>query len=76
MITCQEATRQLYEYLDKELSELDSAKIEEHLKQCQKCCGRFEFEKTLRSIVHDKARSSKIPTSLRDKIVEVIEGRR
>ena len=72
MTTCEEAARCLYEYLDKELSKTDYNKIRMHLELCQRCCQKFKFEEILHSIIRDKARSEKIASSLKERILKEI----
>ncbi|MGH9031687.1 MAG: anti-sigma factor family protein [Acidimicrobiia bacterium] len=48
MITCREAVRQLWEYLDGAVEEEARAKIDEHLGFCRRCCGEVEFGHELR----------------------------
>ncbi len=73
MITCEEAAQRLYEYLDGELSTDDYDKIKLHLELCRNCCQRFEFEEILHTIIRDKAKSDKLPSSLKDRILKEIE---
>src|ERR1051326_6111527 len=42
MITCAEAVRQLWEYLDGVVEETDRKAIEEHLSFCRRCCGELD----------------------------------
>ena len=48
MISCAQAVRQLWEYLDGVADQAQSAAIEEHLRLCQRCCGEAEFAAELR----------------------------
>ena len=48
MITCAEAVRQLWEYLDGAVEESDREAIEEHLSFCRRCCGELDFAEELR----------------------------
>ncbi|MFI8499643.1 anti-sigma factor family protein [Streptomyces sp. NPDC085524] len=48
MITCSEATKRLWEYLDATLGAADRAALEEHLASCRRCCGELEFAEELR----------------------------
>ena len=48
MITCAEAVRQLWEYLDGVVAESDREAIEEHLSFCRRCCGELDFAEELR----------------------------
>jgi mycothiol system anti-sigma-R factor len=69
-MTCEEATKQLYEYLDNELEEGDYSKIKKHLEVCQKCCEKFEFEQVLKKVVRDRVRIHRVPQSVRENIVK------
>ena len=74
-MNCEEATRQLYEYLDNELGENDYSKIKKHLEVCRKCCEKFEFEQVLKKVVRDRARIHRVPQSVRENIVKQLSGR-
>ena len=73
MITCEEAAKRLYEYLDKGLSPADYDKISLHLELCRICCKHFEFEKIIRSIIRNKTRSEKMPSLIKEKILKEME---
>lgn len=51
MISCAEAVRQLWGYLDGVAGQAQSAAIEEHLRLCRRCCGEAEFAAELRSFL-------------------------
>lgn len=51
MITCAEAVRQLWSYLDGEVTAADRRLIIEHVEACRKCCGEVEFLAELRRFV-------------------------
>jgi arsenite methyltransferase len=51
VISCAEAVRQLWEYLDGVAGQARSAAIEEHLGLCRRCCGEAEFAAELRSFL-------------------------
>ena len=51
MITCAEAVRQLWAYLDGVVDEPDREKVEEHLAFCRRCCGELEFAEELRALL-------------------------
>jgi mycothiol system anti-sigma-R factor len=48
MITCSEAVKQLWEYLDGTVDDSQRAAVEEHLSFCRRCCGEVEFAQELR----------------------------
>ena len=50
-ITCSEAVKQLWDYLDHAISAEDHKKVENHLSFCRSCCGELEFAKELRRLL-------------------------
>ncbi len=67
MITCVEAVRQLWDYLDKDLPEADRARVQEHLAFCRKCCGESEFAEELRGFLADQ-RAEEVPADVRARL--------
>lgn len=55
MISCDDAVRQLWEYLDGSVDEADKQAIEEHLSVCKRCCGEAEFADELRKFMSSHA---------------------
>lgn len=55
MISCSEAVRRLWEYLEGELAAGDRSRVEEHLAFCRRCCGEVEFAEALRGILRSAA---------------------
>jgi mycothiol system anti-sigma-R factor len=72
MITCAEAVRQLWEYLDGELPEQDRAAIEEHLGFCRRCCGEVEFAHELRGFLARGA-AEEIPAEVRARLIATLD---
>lgn len=50
-MSCREAVRRLWRYLDGELDDLDSRRVEEHLEHCVVCCGELEFVGELQHVL-------------------------
>lgn len=55
MISCTEAVKQLWEYLDGTVDEADRALIDEHLSRCRRCCGELELARELRQVLAKSA---------------------
>ncbi len=53
MISCRDAVRQLWEYLDGAVDDAARARIAEHLGFCRRCCGEVEFAHELRRFLAD-----------------------
>ncbi|UCE67133.1 MAG: mycothiol system anti-sigma-R factor [Candidatus Zixiibacteriota bacterium] len=69
-MTCQEAVNKLYEYIDSELDRATTEKIKKHLDLCRLCCDQFEFEKTMKELVHKCCDAAKAPDVLKEKILK------
>ena len=54
MITCAEAVKQLWAYLDGALPAEDYESVEAHLTFCRRCCGELEFAKELQEFLRSK----------------------
>jgi mycothiol system anti-sigma-R factor len=67
-MTCEEAVRKLYEYLDKELDQEAADQLDKHLELCKSCCDHFEFERRVKSLIQDRCVDQKAPQLLKDKI--------
>ena len=72
-MTCREAVDKLYEYLDNELDNVTSSQIKKHLDLCRLCCDNFEFEKTMKNLVHKCCQDSRAPDPLKNKIIQSLE---
>jgi len=46
MITCAEAVRELWNYLDGLVDETERAAVEKHLDVCRRCCGECRGGRT------------------------------
>lgn len=72
IIQCEEAIRQMLEYLDDELHKHDSDAMHNHLESCRECYSRMEFEKRLKDMVRD-SKQEKAPASLNDRIKNIVK---
>jgi anti-sigma factor (TIGR02949 family) len=72
VISCAEAVRQLWEYLDRDLDADDRARVEEHLAFCRRCCGEVEFAEALRDFLRSTARPH-LPTDVETRLVGFLE---
>jgi mycothiol system anti-sigma-R factor len=67
MITCADAVRQLWDYLDRQLSPADRVLVQEHLAFCRKCCGEAEFAEELRRFLGEQG-GEEIPSEVRARL--------
>lgn len=72
MITCTEAVRQLWDYLDGIVEESEREQIEEHLAFCRRCCGELEFAEELRGFLATHA-ADEVPDDVRARLATTLE---
>jgi anti-sigma factor (TIGR02949 family) len=72
MITCSEAVKRLWEYLDGAIQGPDRDLIEEHLGVCRRCCGEAEFAEELRGFLADHA-SEHLPPDVHGRLTSFLE---
>ncbi|MBA4861238.1 zf-HC2 domain-containing protein [Streptomyces sp. PSKA54] len=72
MITCSEAVRRLWEYLDAMVDEADREAVEEHLSLCRRCCGELEFAVELRRRLLGSGRGD-IPADVLRRLNQTLE---
>jgi anti-sigma factor (TIGR02949 family) len=72
MISCDEAVRQLWDYLDRTLSPADLVAVEGHLAFCRRCCGEVEFARELRSFLASRAAGG-VPADVRSRLERFID---
>ena len=73
MITCHDAVKQLWEYLDHTVDEVDRARVEEHLSRCRRCCAEMEFAEELRRVLAEGS-AVDLPPDVRTRLNRTIEG--
>jgi mycothiol system anti-sigma-R factor len=71
MAECNETLRELYQFLDGELTEADRLHIQQHLDDCSPCLAAFDFEAELRLVVRNRCTDT-VPDSLRERIAQAI----
>ena len=71
MISCAEAVRQLWVYLDGVAGQAQSAAIQEHLSLCRRCCGEAEFAAELRTFLAAHA-DDDIPLQVHERLLAAL----
>jgi mycothiol system anti-sigma-R factor len=72
MITCAEAVKQLWDYLDGALPDESRAAVEEHLSFCRRCCGEAEFAAELRGFLAREA-AEQLPDDVRTRLLATLD---
>jgi mycothiol system anti-sigma-R factor len=69
---CDEILRELYTFVDGELTIERRAHIKAHLDDCLPCFEAYDFEAELRIVISQRCRDS-VPDDLRMRIAEALE---
>ncbi|MBA2641607.1 MAG: zf-HC2 domain-containing protein [Actinobacteria bacterium] len=72
MITCAEAVKQLWDYLDGIVEESERELVEEHLSFCRRCCGELEFAEKLRRFLGSHA-DDELPPAVRARLTATLD---
>lgn len=72
MISCKEAVRRLWAYLEDDLDEEDHRQVEAHLDLCRQCCGEAEFTGAL-SIMLRSNEGPAIPQRVERQLLSFID---
>jgi mycothiol system anti-sigma-R factor len=70
---CDEVLRELYTFVDGELTVERRARIEAHLDDCLPCFEAYDFEAELRIVISQRCRDS-VPSALRDRIAQALDA--
>lgn len=70
-VDCMEAVRQLYVYLDGELTEERRRDISVHLDECGPCADAAGFESELRAVISSRCKD-RVPESLISRVAAAI----
>ena len=68
---CEDAIRELYTFLDGELTDTRRAAIRSHLDDCHPCLEAFDFEAELRMVVSHHCREA-VPETLKQRIASLL----
>lgn len=70
---CSEVLDHLYEYLDREMSDGDCTKFEEHFGECNPCLEKYGLEQAVKKLVKRCCGQDDVPGDLRSKVLTRIE---
>lgn len=72
MISCEDALNVLYEFLDGELEDASSQRVQAHFDVCSRCYPNLRFEESFRDAVQRASRGATAPPELRARLMEAI----
>jgi anti-sigma factor (TIGR02949 family) len=67
-MTCAQAVRQFFAYLDRALGGEELESFEGHLKACYDCCDRLQFSQQLDAFVKERVGDSPLPEGLEERL--------
>lgn len=71
-LTCDEAVRQFFAYLDRALAGEPLHDLETHLESCLDCCDKLAFSRQLDSFIRERLPDSPMPPTLEARIREAL----
>ena len=76
-LSCDEAVRQFFSYLDRALSGEPLESLEAHLEACLDCYDKLQFSRKLDAFVKDRLGETPLPDGIEQRLRRVIgtEGR-
>ena len=72
-LSCEQAVRQFYAYLDRALEGEDVKDLEAHLDACLDCCDRLEFSRKLDAIVKSRLGEAPLPDGIEERIRRALD---
>jgi anti-sigma factor (TIGR02949 family) len=72
MISCSDAVRRLWDYLDGAIEEEERHAIEEHLDVCRRCCGEAEFATELKNFLATQSYAD-LPADVQTRLTSFLE---
>lgn len=70
---CLQSLIEVFLYIDGQLDDDRAGEIEEHLKHCQKCYGRVEFEKLVKGYIKRRSPVEQPPASMLESVSRIFE---
>ena len=65
---CQQAVRRLHLFVDRELSSQEVSEVRQHLDDCPPCRERFQFQASLKRLIHDRVAHESCPEEVRSRL--------
>jgi anti-sigma factor (TIGR02949 family) len=74
MLDCDAVMRQLWDYLDGELTQERMAAIEAHVHVCNRCIPQVEFERSFLAALHAARKETATDNSLKERVLSRLRG--
>ena len=73
-MSCEQAMRQFYAYLDRALSGEQLSELNDHLKACLDCCDKLQFSRQLDDFVKSRLGDDQLPEGIETRIRKELAG--
>lgn len=73
-LSCDEAVRRFFAYLDRALSGKQIEELEAHLQACLDCCDRLDFSRKLDRAVKERLGDEPLPEGIEARIRRALRG--
>jgi anti-sigma factor (TIGR02949 family) len=67
-MSCDEAVRQFFAYLDRAMSGMPLQEFEQHLEECLACCDKLQFSRRVDALVRSRLGNTPLPEGIEDRI--------
>jgi mycothiol system anti-sigma-R factor len=72
-LTCEQAVKQFFAYLDRALSGEEFEDLEAHLEACLNCCDKLAFSRQLDDFVKQHLPDNPVPATLEARVRRALE---
>ena len=72
-LTCEQAVKQFFAYLDRALSGEEFVNLEAHLQACLDCCDKLAFSRELDDFVKRRLPDNPVPATLEARVRRALE---
>lgn len=73
-LTCGDAVRQFFAYLDRALSGESLENLDAHLAACLDCCEKLEFSRKLDAFAKERLGDAALPEGIEERIRRAVRG--
>ncbi len=75
MLDCESVMRQLWDYVDAELTPERMEEIRMHVEMCQRCYPQYEFERSFLDAISARRRTHSDPERLRASLLAALQSK-
>lgn len=73
-LSCEDAVREFFAYLDRALAGESLEALQQHLDHCLDCCDRLQFSRKLDAFVKERMGEAPLPEGFEERIRKALGG--